>query len=324
MRQPSLARQEPRLTGVIDTLSDGFGVVNRHPWIILIPIVLDLFLWWGPQLSAARLVSQALGLLARGRTGLTLDQAQQRDLVEAAEAFNLLAGLAPSIVGVPSLVAALGIRDPLRSTPVESWGAALAIFSLALLGGMLLGSLYYALLAQLVRRDGVRAASLPGEMLGAWWRVLSYLILLAIIGLLIGLPSGVLLLGATLLSPLLGSLLISALTMGLVWLGVFLFFVPEAIFISQVGPVQAIRNSAAVVRLHFWSCIGLIVLVSIVLLGMGRVWELASANLVPPVGTGLGIVGNAYIGSALVIAGMAFYRERIERLVPARPESPGL
>ena len=60
MKQPSLAQSETRLTGVIETLSNGYGVVNRHPWILLLPILLDLFLWLGPQVSVAQLVSRTL------------------------------------------------------------------------------------------------------------------------------------------------------------------------------------------------------------------------------------------------------------------------
>jgi hypothetical protein len=318
VRQPSLVRGGTRLTGVIDTLSAGYDIVNRHPWIILIPILLDLFLWLGPQVSAARLVSRTLSWVVplgpSGARARLFDQAQQRDLVEAAEGINLMAALAPSVVGVPSLVAALGIRDPLRSVPVENWGAAAAILLGSVIGGMLLGALYYSILAQEVRDGAVSLARLLGQALRSWVRVLLYLLLLLGLGLLFGLPVGFLAVSAALVSPALGSLALSAVLMSLVWVGIYLFFVPDAIFLSQVGPLQAIKNSVAVVRLSFWGAVGIVALITVVLLGMGRVWELASESIAGPWGLGVGILGNAYIASGLIAASMRFYRERIEYL----------
>jgi hypothetical protein len=321
VREPSLARHRTRLTGVIDTLSAGYEVVNRHPWIILIPILLDVFLLLGPQISAGRLVSNELNrLVPLGPGGASirmLDQAQQRDLVEWFEGVNLLAALAPSavsVVGVPSLVAMLGIRDPLRSIPVETIGGALAIVFGALLSGMLIGSLYYAILAQEVRDGAVSLARLVGQTLRSWVRVLLYLLLLSGLGLLFGVPVGVMAVGAAMISPTLGSLALSAVMMALVWVGLYLFFVPNAIFVSQVGPLQAIKNSVAVVRVSFWAAAAIVVLITLVLLGMGRVWELASESITGPWGLGLGILGNAYIASGLIAASMRFYRERIDAL----------
>jgi uncharacterized membrane protein len=235
--------------------------------------------------------------------------------VEWSEGINLLAALAPSVisvVGVPSLVAGLGIRDPLRSTPIEHWGVAIGILFGALLCGMLIGSLYYAILAQEVRDGSVSPTRLPGHTLRSWTRVLLYLLLMAGVGILFGLPVGFLAVSAAFVAPALGSLALSAATVALIWTGIYLFFVPNAIFLSQVGPLQAVKNSVAVVRGNFWAALGIMVLMTIVLLGMGRVWELASESIAGPWGLGLGILGNAYIASGLIAASMRFYRERIE------------
>jgi hypothetical protein len=311
----SSAQSAARLTGVVDTLSAGYGLVNRRIWVVLIPVLLDLFLLFGPQVSAARLVSQSL---SRVSTRLTesevLGQDQQRDFVELVEGYNLLSALASSVVHVPSLMAAVGIRDPLRSIPVETWGALVTIFIGAILGGLLLGSLYYALLAQQLR-DG---AFLPGRLLGyalrAYPRVLGYLLVLGGIGLLFGLPIGFLMAGAYLMSPVIGNLAVTVVTIGVVWAWIYLFFVPEAIFVSGVGPLRAIKNSVAVVRGNFRSAVGIVLLVTVILMGMGRVWDLLSYQVAEPWGLWLSILGNAYIASGLIAASMCFYRERIGRV----------
>ena len=46
--------------GIIDTISAGFGMVNKRLWLIIIPILLDVVLWLGPRISIAPLVNRAL------------------------------------------------------------------------------------------------------------------------------------------------------------------------------------------------------------------------------------------------------------------------
>jgi hypothetical protein len=160
----------------------------------------------------------------------------------------------------------------------------------------------------------VSPARLPSLAVRAWGRVLLYLLLVIGVALLFGLPIGVLTYGAALLSPALASLVLSAVSVGVIWAGIYLFFVPEAIFLSGVGPLRAVKQSVAVVRLSFWPTLGLIGLTTLVLFGLGQVWELASERLTEPWGLAVGVLGNAYIASGLIAASMRFYRERIEYL----------
>ena len=96
----------------------------------------------------------------------------------------------------------------------------------------------------------------------------------------------------------------------------YLFFAPDAIFVSRVGPIQAIRRSAAVVHAGVWSALTLAILVTVIMIGMGQLWVML-ANLASW-GLALGIVGNAYIASGLAAATMLFYRERMETLLAQR------
>ncbi|MBV9133482.1 MAG: hypothetical protein JO318_12340, partial [Chloroflexi bacterium] len=56
MQHPLTARREAPPTGVIETLSAGYSAVNRQPWVLLLPILLNLFLWLGPHVSYSPLV----------------------------------------------------------------------------------------------------------------------------------------------------------------------------------------------------------------------------------------------------------------------------
>src|SRR5207248_10596490 len=56
MHHPVTARREAPPTGVIETLSAGYAAVHRQPWVLLLPILLNLFLWLGPHVSYSPLV----------------------------------------------------------------------------------------------------------------------------------------------------------------------------------------------------------------------------------------------------------------------------
>ena len=307
----------PRLTGVVDTLSAGYAVVNRRPWIVLIPVSLDLFLWLGPRISVAPLVGQLLsrpGLQLGFQDAGTLDAARQVVLA-AADDINLLALLAPGWVSVPSIMALAGGRGPF--TFVSSWATALLLSLAALLGGALLGCIYRSIIAQQVSAGTFSLSDVPRDALRGWLRAVGLALLLTGAGLLLGVPVVLAVAGATLIARELGSFGMALLMTVVLWIQFYLFFAPDAIFVSRVGPLRAIRGSIAVVRANFWAAIRIIVLITIILLGMGQVWLAVAARA--PWGPALGILGNAYIASGLVAASMLFYRERVEALSGGRP-----
>ena len=107
----------------------------------------------------------------------------------------------------------------------------------------------------------------------------------------------------------LGGLLLLA---GLLFAIVHLFFAIAAIFVSGAGPLGAIQRSVGLVRRHLWPSVALMVLTWLILAGMGRVWDLLASDLQSPYGVVLGILGNAYVASGLIAAGMVFYIQRSE------------
>lgn len=321
MREAASARGGgPRLTGVVDTLSAGYGVVNRRPWIVLIPVLLDLLLWFGPQLSVAPLVGQ---LLSRpdvqrgfGPNDAQAFEATRQMILTAADDLNVLQMLSTTWGGVPSIMPAVGGgRGPF--TFVTSWVTALGVILGLLLAGALLGCLYRSIIAQEVRDDGVTVRGLPGQVLRAWLRLTGLALVLVAAGLLLGLPMAMLMVGAALVGRELVTFGVTLMMAVVLWTGLYLFFAPDGIFVGRLGPLQAIRRSVAIVRSNFWAALRLVVLIEVILLGMGQVW-LAIATRAPW-GPALGIVGNAYIASGLVAASMLFYRERAGALPSGRP-----
>ena len=72
---PTAAQARPAL-GVIEALSAGFDAVLRHPWLLLIPVLLDVFLWVGPRLHAPQLYQSFAPTLRQMTAQMTTSEAR--------------------------------------------------------------------------------------------------------------------------------------------------------------------------------------------------------------------------------------------------------
>jgi hypothetical protein len=307
----------PRATGIIDALSAGFGVVNQRPWIVLIPVLLDLFFVFGPRVSIAPLVSRLVATPAFDQSfgaGVSPDAARA-EVISVAEDLNLLALLSPGGVSVPSVVPLLDVaRGPVFY--LDSGGAVLGIAVVALLVGALLGCLYRVLLAQGARDGVISPLRLPREAALAWLRVVVFALVLLALMMAVVIPLAIVAAVASLVAAGAAMLVTGAVvTLSLV-VQLYVFFTPDAIFMSRVGPIEALRRSVAVVHAGAWSALAFIVLVTVTLIGMAQIWTALAGQT----GWGLAfaIVGNAYIVSGLVVASMLFYQERRAVLLAQR------
>ena len=307
----------PRAAGIIDTLSAGFGVVNQQPWIVLIPVLLDLFFLFGPRVSVAPLVSRMVALPAFERSlgaGMSPDTARA-DVMAVAEDFNLLVLLSPGGVSVPSVAPLLGIARG-SMVYVDSGVAALSIGLGALLFGALLGCAYRAMLAQIARDHQISLLRLPGESMIGWLRIILLALLLIVAMFFVVVPLAFVAAVASLVAAGAAMLVTGVVvTLSLV-VQLYLFFAPDAIFMSRVGPVEAIRRSVAVVHASAWTALTFAVLVTVTLIGMAQVWTAVATQA--GWGLALAIVGNAYIASGLLAASMLFYQERMTALLAER------
>jgi hypothetical protein len=324
------------LLGLIDTLSSGFKVVQRRPWLILLPLLLDLWLWLGPRWSIQPLADSMLRLLTPDKLPPEMAQMVEpyRQLLTAAGAnFNLwwLADNNPTWLrtALPNLAepARLGAAPGIIET-----SALLLWAPLVLLLGTVLGSLFLAAVASQLTvqqtgeaeavADAANAAAPPQGRPGAgFWlrRGLRTFLLTTLFGLLIiALLMMTTLLLSVVLTPVFllapqaaaGAASLAALLLG--WFGVvayiMLYFVLAAIVSDDVGLWQAMWRSFNVVSRSFWSTLGLVLLVTLILWGFGLIWQrLASVS---PLGTLAVILGNAVLITGLTAARLIFYQQR--------------
>ena len=301
--------------GIIETLSAGFELVRRRPWLVLLPIVLDVGLWIAPKLSILSLMRGLLGeaaasVAAYPDMATRLPEMSQM-LEKVAESANLGTLLSSGYLAVPSL--------PVAGTSFFGWtrqvvevNSALGFVGLVAglsLAGLMLGTLYLAPIADQVRDGCVDWPSLAGRLPRYWLRLLGAWFLIALALTFLGFPM-VLMLGLFgLFSQGLASLMLGLASFAVLWVAFYLAFVPEAILYGEDGVLQAVGHSINVVRMHFWSTLGLLVLVNVIMAGLAFIWE-RLAKSAP--GAVLAIAGNAYIGTGLTAAVFVFYRERLQ------------
>lgn len=299
--------------GVIDTLSAGYATVNRHPWIIAVPVLLDLFLWFGHHLSLAPLVQKTLESMQE-TAGQSVDALQGypeywESIAQVGENYNLFSLLAIHYPGLPSLMSTREGLGP-KIALADPW-TALGLFFLLPVLGIGLASIYYVGISSKVRGAIEGTSELWGRIRRSWGRFLGFLLFAIGIGMLFGLPVMVLALIAAAINMAFLNIVVSIVWVVTIWVGFYLFFMVAAMVVSDVGPIQAIRNSVAVIRFNLGSALGLVALTWIIQLGMPIVWDTLAQN---SIGTVVGVLGNAYIATGLAAASMIFYRDRMEAI----------
>lgn len=313
------------MPGIIETLSMGFGIVNRVPWVLAVPVALDLLLWLGPKLSIATLgerfvertlamiggAGQTAGVTAEGQLGQVT---QQLELVRGVtRTFNLLSLLAFGGFAMESAVpperGGLGGQVELLSASQ----VAVVAFGLLLLG-VALTCLWLGAIAQELRDGRISAPRLLRAVPRYWLSIVGFFAMLIGGALGVTLPLMAVAAVTQLFVPALGAFLTLfiavALQLLLIWALLYLAFFADAIVLSEVGPIRAAASSIRVVSSNFWSALGFIIITWVIMRGLHVIWQgLAQA----PVGLALAIFGNGYVESGLAAASLLFYRNRIAR-----------
>jgi hypothetical protein len=307
--------------GIIDTLTAGFSTITKKLWLIVPPVLLDLYLWKGPQLSAVPIVRQVVGFL-HDLPPMSLNGVPPSVLVQALEdvgrKLNLFSLLQNGLMGVPSLMSWV-VSEPQGSQvgkviELQSWGSLFLFCTVLLLLGVLLGSVYVALIALAIRQARSTLGVVLARVLHCWTWVTIWGLLLLGLGLLVNVAVSLITVPVALLNQELAQGLFSLLwlfSLGLgLWVALNATFTVQALALQDIGLVQAIWRSFNVVRRNLWATLGLILLSLVIQTGFAQIWQGLNTGSWQ---TLLGIIGNAYIGSGVMAAIMTFYLDRHER-----------
>lgn len=307
--------------GVVDSISVGFKLVQRHIWLILLPALVDLWLWLGPHLSISDTVNSLLA--AWPTAGLPSDvselvTASQQMLQTASQQLNLLWLLSNSLTWFNVLMP--GLVEPARFTTA---GAAVQVQpGLILLGaplllavGLGLGSVFLTSVVSRLQAETAPAGSWLGHAFRLWIRVLLYGLVMAVLLMGFALASSLFLSMVLVLVPALATPLASlGVLLGgwiVVWIYLLLYFAVAAMAWDGVAPGQAMWRSANVVGRNFWSTLGLVMLTVVIMGGFQFIWQrLAQFS---PWLVLVSIIGNAFLLTGLTTARLVFYKDRYAR-----------
>lgn len=298
------------VAGVIETIADGLSLVLAYPLVALVPLSIDLALWSGVRISPEALWRR------------------WSELRSTADSLGYASDVLPlAALGIPSLLKTVSHDDVFsiwsgtRLVPGSWQLAAFTVMTLAL-ASTLLGTFFRVPLALVIRADHPTPVQVARAIGIAWVRMLGLLAL--VVGTIVLVVSPVLI-GAAMflvagvnLMPFVGAALVISATAA----AIYLMFTPEAIVLTEVGPLRAAYLSFNVVRRNFWPALGLLGSVLLISEGLSVLWR---SQIETPFGLLVGILGNAFVGAGLALAAMRFYDDRLRQWRPdmARPFSSG-
>lgn len=319
------------VSGVLETLAAGFSLVIARPYLVLLPLVVDLWTWLGIQIYPTALIESLQRVMREqgGDNGATV----ARDLGTVGERLRVndaVASLTPSIFsGLPNdtflglligfLAPALtdGVdrskmyadwRDGLsRSYQPGHWFEVISLAILLFIVATLLLSLFKVPIAQAVRGGGVSPAGFLKDVAIGWMRILALVGITLGAILVIGLP----ILIVTQVFVLVGINMIALIAIPLFVFGsigaLYAYFLIDAMFIYRVGPIRAAKMSYAVARINFAQSWRFAAASLLIATGVLQVWAVIIEN---PPGIIAAIVINAVLGTGLSIASMMFFHDR--------------
>jgi hypothetical protein len=305
----------PPPPGIMGSLRAGFDTVSTHIGLILLPVVLDIFLWLGPHLSIDGLIGPFFKMIFnQARVTLsssselnqfTMMQSLSTEMIGHFNLLSLLGKLQTFPIGVSSLLAqTMPVKTPFGSQQVIQVTSAPGLIGLAFLlivVGWVLGGLYFRTVSGTALGEGAGVSSMRA--------ILQTLILsvLWVIGLMmVFIPVMIVLAVLNVLSTALASAALFVLLILSFWLIVPLFFTPHGIFVRKQNAFYSMFASLRMARFTLPTSSLFVLCVFLLSTGLNYLWS------IPPDDswmTLVGIGGHAFITTALLAASFVYYRD---------------
>lgn len=329
------------ISGVNETVASGLSVPFSRPWLLILPIALDLLLWFGMQVPITRLINPLVSEMESigGENG-ELASEQLELIGETFRLNDVMGSLLPSVFAglsrdnlfnimmatfTPGLTSGIDRREMAEtwtsiSGSLQDPGSILAIVGLGL-GFFLISTLLTVVWRVPLALSVVGRPMAPGDVLvytlRAWVRFLGLIGLLFVAGVVIVTPmmivAGILLLLQVNLAALISLFLVMLGSL----VAIYTRFVLEAIVVNDIGPVKALKESARLAQHFFGPTVRFSLAVMLIGVGALRLWDTMIAS---PPGLPIAILINSFLGTGVAIASMMFFHDRdriIRKFAPA-------
>jgi hypothetical protein len=315
-------QEEPRRPmGTLACIAAGFEVVARHPGTIVVPLLLDLFLWLGPRLSLAPLFHALNGFLKESlpSSGTGASEVEEvyllmgQGLNEMASEFNLFSSLEPApLLGVPTLTSIrMTLTSPLGPRSeiiVASIFGALGWIILLTLLGLGINAVYLKIVGQSVLDETESPLAGPRALPVLWGQFVLLALILIVAACVLSFAVLSVIALISLFSLTFAGFVVMMLFSMIMFAGFHLIFAIPGMVQLRRSPLRAIQESLLLTRGAFPSVTFLVVLILVISRGLTVVWSLPDpatwANLI-------GIAGHAFVSTALTAALFIFYQERL-------------
>ena len=300
----------PPPPGIINSIKAGFDVIASRVTVILLPLLLNLFLWLGPRLRMDTFFKSIEGdmVLFWQASQIPAEEIQSMlDLYERmTQSINLFGLLRTLPIGISSLFASTsGASTTPLGNPAIMQVNGLSFFMwffLLTFVGWVGGALYFRFVAGAALAEKI---TLPG----IFRAVLQTILLSIICNLLLftlSMPVFFILFVAMQISAVLANLIVLFLALGSVWVIVPVFFWAHGVFLKRQNVLTSILSSIQLTRFTLPTSSLFVLTVFLLSYGLSFLWRIPSQDTWM---TLLAIFGHSFVTTALLAGSFIYYHD---------------
>lgn len=298
--------------GIISSLKSGLDITANHIGIILLPVLLDVFLWFGPRLRVEkllRIVHTMFDELTRENlVPATEIQRIQDSLGELASlGINLFSILRTFPIGISSLMnQVFPALTPLGEPASYQVGSSLAFFmwiaGLTLLG-WILGSIYLTWVAKVALQDKEHNLLWASNSV---FQATLLAVTLSIILAMLGIPLLIVFAIFMQINAGLAQFALLFLAFFAMWIIVPFFFSAHGIFVKKENLIQSILSSFRLSRFTLPTSSFFVISILVLSQGFNFLWLTPSDTSWMMI---VGVLGHAFITTSALAASFIYYRD---------------
>jgi len=305
---PEVKFKKPK---ILPAFVSGFNTTANNIHLIILPIIVDLFLWFGPRFSLERFLSPFVEKIPQ-LPGFDTPQISELIgdfttlLAEITAQFNLSILIRTFPVGVPSLISGISPNNNPVGTPVKldllTSGNVIVSLIAVLLLGFIFGSFFFQQTASSILTD-IKKRTL-GDFTKATLQIILLPVILIAVLFFISIPGMLIISILNILSPMIGQIGLFIILVLMIWLLIPLFFTPHSIYLYRQNLITSLMTSISVARFSLPGSAIFLLSAFFLSEGSDMLW------LVPPTDSWMllvGILGHAFISTAVLASSYHYF-----------------